>query len=558
MRKPLPIGISDFKEVIENGYAYVDKTLFIQELVEKGSEAMIISRPSLFGKTLNLSMLRYFFEKGGENPSHLFLSLEIWKNEECRRLAGKFPVVYLSFKNVRGTSLENLLGSFCICLAREFLRHRYLLDGETLNSEEKEKFRKILYRKADSILLARSLRLLTRWLSAYHNERVVVLIDAYDTPISAADEGGFYECLAPLMQQWLALALKGNEHLQFGVLMGILPLVQENNMFTGFNNARMFTVLDENFKDKFGFSELEVKSLLAERNLSQKFEEIKKWYNGYQVGSYSDIYNPWSTLNYISGNDIVDGYWVKTSDHNLISDLLAKGSDDLKMDLEELLKGNTIETFIPSGISLSDFQKSNRPVWALLLFTGYLSIDSTPSLNERCSLRIPNREVREVFKSIVRGWFENTAHAGDNRYLLNSLVAGDVKTFSLAFQQFLTDAETVFDITHDESEKVYHAFVLWLLLKMSERYDIQSNRKSGHVMLIPKNPNDLGIVMEFHKMGRLDPMNLEIAADLALRQIEDKGYGQELENLGVGRILYMGLAFKGNELLVRTQEKTKA
>ena len=291
MRRRLPIGISDFKRIVEEGYAYVDKTLLIQELVESQSVIALIPRMRRFGKTLNLSMLHYFFEKSASDTGFLFKSMKIWENEEMRALQGQFPVIFLSLKDVKFPTWEETLESLARLIADEFKRHFYLLEGETLIEREKDVFTTILQEKASSSLLTNSLNYLTEWLCRYHGKRVILLIDEYDTPAHSAYIGGFYEVLIPFLRNWLSSGLKDNKFLERGVLTGILRIAKET-IFSGLNNIKTFTILSEDFRDKFGFLESEVKELLQEYGLEHKLEEMRRWYDGYRIGSCEGIYNP--------------------------------------------------------------------------------------------------------------------------------------------------------------------------------------------------------------------------------------------------------------------------
>ncbi len=555
MQKPLPIGISDFQELIEGGYVYVDKSLFIQELVERKIKIAFIPRLRRFGKTLNLSMLRYFFEKSRTSTSHLFESLKVWKNGECRALQGRFPVIFLSLKDVKFSSWEETFNALAGLIAAEFGRHQYLMEGETLNEAEKQVYTQVFLQKAHSSALARSLLDLSHWLHRYHQQKVVLLIDEYDAPAHAAYVGNYYDQLIGFLRNWLSAGLKDNPSLERGVLTGILRIAKES-IFSGLNNIETFTILSEEFQDKFGLLEAEVKALLAEYNLLDKLPQIREWYNGYRIGSCTGIYNPWSVLCCIRKKGVLAPYWVNTSDNLLVKQLFAQGSDDLKTGLEELLQGRTIAKPIEEGIIFADLKTNSRAVWSLLVFSGYLTIASTPTYGVPCELRIPNAEVTELYRSMILEWFEKSLEEPQYQLLLSSLTSGDLDTFSRIFQKFLLSAVSVFDVSSEQPEKIYHAFVLGMLIGLSDRYEVKSNRESGYgrydVMLIPKNHKDLGIVMEFKKIDEFETIDLESAAASALQQIEQKCYAQELHDRGVKRILKLALAFKGKRVLIRS------
>lgn len=559
-KRPLSIGISDFKTIITGNYAYVDKSLLIQEIVEASAPVILIPRMRRFGKTLNLSMLRYFFEKTDQDTSCLFKSLNIWENREYRTLQGQFPVIFISLKDVKHLSWEETLESFRQIIAAEFDRHQACLESEHLNEVEKSDYLAILHKKPSLPLLERSLFLLSKWLQRCYNRKAIILIDEYDTPAHAAYVGGFYSPLITFLRNWLSSCLKDNVHLERGVLTGILRIAKES-IFSGLNNVDTFTVLNEPFRDKFGLLESEVKELLHEFGLSSKLPEFRQWYNGYRIGSCEGLYNPWSVLKCIEANGTLSSYWVNTSDNALMKQVITRGTDELKADVEELLRGGTVEKVIEEGIIFSNLDTSPRAVWALLLFSGYLTLAATPihEAGPFCRLKIPNAEVAGLYHSMIREWFEKSFTETKYRLLLQSLTSGDIDTFSQLFQEFLLSATSVFDFNPQEPERVYHAFILGMLLGVSDRYEVRSNRESGYgrydVMLIPKNPSDLGIIMEFKKIGQFEQSDLETAVKSALKQIEDKHYAQELVERGVRRILHLGLAFEGKRVLIRHKFK---
>lgn len=556
MARRLPIGISDFKEVVEDGYAYVDKTLLIEEFLNCTDKVALIPRMRRCGKTLNLSMLRYFFEKSEKDTSYLFENLNIWKNENYRDLQGKFPVIFLTLKDIKQTSWEDMLASLRQLLSQEFRRHSYLLEGDFLSEEEKADYLQISKKEAETSLLESSLLLLSGWLYHYHNKRVILLIDEYDTPAHAAYVGKFYDSLISFLRNWLSGGLKDNPYLERGVLTGILRIAKES-IFSGLNNIGTFTILDKKFQDKFGLLENEVEELLQENHLLDRLGEMREWYNGYRVGSCEKIYNPWSVLRCIANEGALAPYWVNTSENALMKQLLAEGTEDLKADLEQLLKGQTIQKTVEEGIVFPDLKTNPDTIWSLLLFSGYLTLDSSYSYGIPSLLRIPNVEVTELYQTTVLEWFKKTIHEPKYRQLLNSLIEGDINTFSQIFQEFLLSVVSYFDIPAEEPEKVYHAFVLGMLLGLQGRYEVKSNRESGYgrydVLLIPLDPKELGIVLEFKKIGPFDPSTLEEGIASAFKQIEDKHYHQELQDRNIHRILYLGLAFKGKQVLIRSK-----
>ena len=553
MKKPLPIGISDFKKLIDSGCAYVDKTLFIQEIVEKGTAVALIPRMRRFGKTLNLSMLRYFFEKIEEDTSYLFKDLAIWKYEKYRAMQGQFPVIFLSFKDIKYSSWQETFKALQGLIAKEFQRHRYLLEDEILVPEEKAKYLRIVSEEGDMVLLGGSLFQLTEWMARYHKKKVIVLIDEYDTPAHAAYVGNYYDTLITFLRNWLSGGLKDNVYLEKGVLTGILRIAKES-IFSGANNIITFTILEEEFQDKFGLLESEVIKLLEEYDLLEELPEMREWYDGYRIGSCQGIYNPWSVLNCIMKKGVLAPYWVNTSDNALMKQLITEGTDDLKADIEELLNGGVVEKTIEEGIIFSDLKKNSDTVWSLLLFSGYLTMAATPLYGTPCRLKIPNIEVGELYRSMILNWFKESIREPKYRLLLDSLVSGDIESFSEIFKDFVSSTFSVFDITQKEPERVYHAFVLGVLVGLKDRYYIRSNRESGlgryDVVLFPHDPKELGIVMEFKKVDIGSEANLETAAQAAIQQIEEKRYAQELLEQGSQRILYLGFAFSGKKVFI--------
>ncbi|MBS0621909.1 MAG: AAA family ATPase [Verrucomicrobia bacterium] len=554
MRKRLPIGISDFKKIIDENYAYVDKTDLIEELVETSAQVALIPRPRRFGKTLNLSMLRYFFEKSTEDTSYLFAKLKIWKNAACRSLQGQYPVIFLTFKDIKYSSWDHTFKHFRQILAEEFVRHKYLLDGDFLDESEKIFYKEIVQKEEDAVQCATSLRLLIQWMHRYHQQQVILLIDEYDAPVHAAYTGSYYDVLIEFLRNLLSGCLKDNSHLQLGVLTGILRIAKES-IFSGLNNVITFTILDEAFSDKFGWLESEVGGLLKQCDLADQLPLISQWYDGYRIGSCKGLHNPWSVLNCIAKQGLLAPYWVNTSDNALVKHLIAQGPDDLKADVEELLKGGTVEKSIEEGLVFPQLKQNLNTLWSLLLYSGYLTLDATPSYGTPVRLKIPNLEVGELYKTMILEWFTNSIHEHNYRLLLSSLIQGDIDTFSQIFQEFMATSVSIFDVPEDASEKIYHAFVLGMLVGLKGSYEVKSNRESGFgrydVMLLPKNPDHLGIVMEFKKVGRFENSDLETAVQSAFQQIEDKKYTAELSARGVKRILSLAFAFKGKQVLIK-------
>jgi hypothetical protein len=443
----LPVGLSDFKRVIEDNYYYVDKSLLIKELMDQGAVAMLIPRPRRFGKTLNLSMLRCFFEKTAEDTSHLFRHLKIWQSgEEYTSQQGKYPVIYLTFKDIKESNWTSALEKIKRLIQEEFLRHNYLRNENALEAEEQEYFETIANLTATSSAYEDSLKRLSRYLARHHQQQVILLIDEYDTPIQAGYVNGYYKEVVGFMRNFLSGGLKDNPHLAKGVLTGIMRVAKES-IFSGLNNLDVFTLLNHNFSDKFGLTEDEVKRLLEDLGASERYAEAKTWYNGYCFGSHI-IYNPWSIINYAGKLD--EGfkpYWANTSDNAIIEQLLTRGGTELKSELESLIKGGTIEKPIEENIIFRDIERKDHLLWSFLLFSGYLKYVGKRTANKRMlfSLQIPNLEVGYIYDHLVQGWLEARLENKKLEMMLKALLGGDMETFEELFAEMVKNSFSFLD-----------------------------------------------------------------------------------------------------------------
>ena len=556
MKKRLPIGISDFKEVVEKNYAYIDKTLFIQEMCEQGTKVTLIPRPRRFGKTLNLSMLRYFFENTPEDHSHLFVNFDIWKQESYRERQGKFPVIFLTLKEMKDADWHTAYGKLKLLISEEFARHSYLLDDASFYPREKQDFQEIIDRLAPQEVYENSLKLLSKCLSHHFKTNVIILIDEYDTPVITSYLNNYYDPLMTFMRNWLTAALKDNSCLEQGVLTGILRVAKES-FFSGLNNLSTFTILNETFSTQFGLLEDEVIRLLVDFDMMNNLEDMRIWYNGYRFGSQV-LYNPWSILHCIYNKGQLQPYWVNTSENELLKRWTIQGGDDLKIELEQILLGEKLVKPIEEGISFESLKSQNtEAIWNILLFSGYLTL-AEPAQYEgipQCSLKIPNREIAYLYNTIIREWFTASIQGRNFDLLLHSLVIGDMETFSPLFEDFLESAMSYYDIGQHEPEKIYHAFILGMLVSLRDTHEVKSNREIGYgrydVMLIPKNTNCLGIIFEFKKIRPQTGEDLVTGAQSALQQIADKNYRQELYERGIKKILCLGLAFHGKRVFIK-------
>ncbi|MCF7899332.1 ATP-binding protein [Candidatus Babeliales bacterium] len=555
--KKLPIGISDFKKVIENNYYFVDKSPFISEIINSNAEVLLLPRPRRFGKTINISMLKYFFEKTQISNKHLFKDLDIEKCQKCMDHQEKYPVIFLTFKDIKELAWKEAHNKIKNLISEEFNRHKYLLDGKILESHEKNIFKNIINRKAEQFDYENSLKKLTEYLTKFHNKKPILLIDEYDSPITAGFINNYYKDIISFMRGLLCGGLKDNVNLEKGIITGVLKIAKES-IFSGVNNLKTYSVSEEKFSEYFGFLQKEVEELFKYYKLENKIDDAKKWYDGYNFGN-NKIYNPWSILNFVSdmGNSF-NIYWVNTSDNQLIRDLISRGDEELKTALEDLLAGIDTEYNINENIVFPDIYGINSAVFSLLLFSGYLTATRVKKeYVNPVKLSIPNLEVRTLYEDIISYWFEKSINFSRYKFMLENLLSGNIEEFTKYFTNFVISSFSSFDLPENESEKIYHAFVLGMLVSLSKDYIVKSNRESGDgrydVMLIPKDKNKLGIIIEFKKA---DPKEtIDHAVKLAIEQIHTKQYAQELKDLEIKNILFLGIAFKGKQVQILNSKK---
>jgi hypothetical protein len=559
--KNLPIGQSDYREIITRNQFYVDKTLLLKELLDSGSLVSLIVRPRRFGKTTNLTMIRYFFEKHPnlENCEYLFKDKMIWKEgSEYTDTCGKYPVVYLTLKDIKTPDwmqCETKLKQF---IAEEFRRHSYLLQSNELSEFDRKKLLSIMEETASIETYQTSLKTLTQYLYNHTKQRVVVLIDEYDTPIHEAYERGYYTHIVDFLRAFLGTGLKDNPSIERSVITGILRISKES-IFSDLNNFAVFTTLNDKYSEQFGMTEKEVWDALDYYGLESYKEGVKDWYNGYVFGNTEGIYNPWSVLNFLdSYKEGLRPHWVNTSSNLLVKKLLTNSDSMAKNDLERLLTGQAIQKEVIVDTVFADVEKNSETLWSFLLFSGYLKVTKQEiTQDERliCDLMIPNKEVSFVYRKFISSWLTENLQSTEINLLLKGLLEGDSKTFGKFLKKFVLNSMSYFDPSGKEPEKVYHGFVLGLLLQLSDQYQVKSNRESGYgrydIMLIPKSHAKNGIIIEFKKVEHDENETLETAVESALHQIEEKQYEAELKDLGIPTILKYGIAFDGKDILVK-------
>lgn len=555
--KKLPIGISDFKKLVAGNYYYVDKTLLIKELVDSSGDVLLIPRPRRFGKTLNLSMLHYFFEKTAADNSILFAHTAIWQQENYKKLQGKYPVIFLTFKDIKEADWEIAYKRMISIIAKEFERH-FAAVKEHLSGHQLIEYETIIAKTADQAAYHESLLLLTEFLYKAYNEKVIVLLDEYDAPIHAGYSNEYYEQSINFMRPLLTSVFKDNKYLERGVLTGILRTAKEG-IFSGLNNLDVCTLLENTFQDKFGFTQPEVNQILADYNYSGQIHEVQQWYNGYIFGS-TTIYNPWSILMFVHKEGKLQPYWVNTSDNKIIKKLLTYSDIGVKTDIESLLIGNTITKIIDEAVIFPGIEHNEQALWSLFLFTGYLTFASCNLERGKlyCNLKIPNEEIKILYETFIQDIVQELLKTEKVTTFLHALVTGDKETFAALLQEFIINSMSFYDLPSGEPEKSYHLFVLGLLVYLSDTYQVKSNRESGFgrydIMLIPKNKNKLGIIMELKKVSAHTNETLELAAQRALEQISTKHYVQEMKSLGITKIKAFGIAFEGKKVLVLDQD----
>ncbi|NFF81842.1 AAA family ATPase [Clostridium botulinum] len=556
MKKNIQVGTSDFREIIKENYYFVDKSLLIKEFIENAAKVILTPRPRRFGKTLNMSMLKYFFDiENKDENKDLFKGLEIENEEEIMKKQGAYPVIFLTFKNEKHLSFENLQDGIKSVMYNIYMDHYYLLESEKLSQFDKERFKEILDRKCSIVEFSEALSNLMRYLNKHYNKKVIVLIDEYDVPIQESYLRGYYEEAIVLIRNILTAALKDNVYLEKSLVTGILRVAKES-IFSGLNNIEVDSILGINFNDKFGFTEEQVINLLEYYNLSEKSDEVKKWYNGYIFGG-KIIYNPWSVLNYIKNNEIgFMPYWINSSSNDLIKRLLSNGNEETKKNLEDLIKGNSIKKIVDDHVVMKDVEDDEENLWGFLTLSGYLKSVNKELIRGKfnCELKIPNEEVSIFYENLIEKWFKESLTSKKYSIMLNALITGDVETFAGFFKNFVLNNISYFDVSGEEPEKVYHAFVLGMIVSLSDKYEVKSNKESGYgrydVMLIPKDTSKLGIIMEFKKIDDFMSKSIEKGIEEALNQIEENKYEAELKERNISNILKLAIVFKGKKIEV--------
>jgi len=556
-RKKLNLGYSDFKNTILDNNYFVDKSMLIEEVINAEKAVLLLPRPRRFGKTLNLSMLKHFFIHNEPENYKLFTDLKIWQtDEEIKKHQGKYPVIYLTFKDVKEDNWEDCLKSITNEIAYLYRNFEYLVNEDFLSEDEKIEFINIKGKKADKTEYQESIKKLSNYLYRYHNQKVVILIDEYDAPIQAG-YNKFYDKVIAFMRNLLSGAFKDNDFIFKGVITGILRVSKES-IFSGLNNISVYTILDNQFSDKFGFTETETKQILTDLEVETDYNEIKIWYDGYKIGNTTDIYNPWSILNYaVSWKEGFKTFWVNTSADNLLKDRInERDANETRELLLKLVNNETIEKSIEENFVFPDLDKKKDLLWTLLTFSGYLT--AVKKTNRKSfELSIPNYEIKTVFQDIILDWLNVEVKLKQNlliettKYLINN----EIDKFEKGFKQIIGDTFSYYDI-NGEPEKVYQSYVLGLLAIIGDDYIIKSNRESGEgrydIMLIPHDKTKYGIVIEIKQITRNTNdddkqflTKVENKIKEAKNQIEENQYYKELIDNKITNIIKLPIVFCG-------------
>ena len=553
MARVVAIGTQDFEKLVANNSFYIDKTHFIKEWWESRDEVTLITRPRRFGKTLNLSMLERFWSLKYEGQGDIFHNLSIWKEEKYRKLQGTYPVIFLSFAIIKERDFRNARAKLYELLVKLYEQNSFLKKSGILGEKEIEYYNRISSNMSESDATL-ALYQMCDFLSRYYGKRVIILLDEYDTPMQEAYLHGYWEEMAAFMRSFFNASFKTNHWLERAVMTGITRISKES-LFSDLNNLNVAAVTSKEYASCFGFTEGEVFAAMDEFGLTGK-EEVKKWYDGFTIGDLQDIYNPWSIINFLDKGQFKT-YWANTSSNGLAGSLLRAGSKAIKIQFEDLLSGKTIESRIHEEIVFDQLNGSDRAVWSLLLATGYLKVNAVHG--RQYTLALTNYEVKQMFEDIILDWFDE----GDTGYngFIRALLSDDLKEMNAYMNQVALSMFSSFDGGMHPSEKAnperfYHGFVLGLLVDLSGRYEITSNRESGFgrydVMLKPLRKEDTGIILEFKVHDPKEESSLEETAAAALKQIDEKKYDRTLLDLGLEKenIKKYGFAFEGKKVLI--------
>ena len=548
-KKPLPVGISDYKDA-STEYYYVDKTMLIKDFLDKKPKVSLFTRPRRFGKTLNMDMLRVFFEKTDVDTSRYFRDKAIWSyGNTYTSYQGKYPVIHLSFKDVKCTSWQETYSMIIRLIALEFRRHIELENSEKLNKYEREQFVALANSTADASEYQLSLQILSLLLHKHYGKETIIIIDEYDTPIQQGHTCGFYNEVIEFMRNFFSGGLKDNSHLAYGFLTGILRVAKES-IFSGLNNLVVYSILDKPYSQYFGFTKDEVEQMLTYYGYQEKLAEVCEWYDGYLFGN-TEIFNPWSVINYVSEECFPKAFWQSTGSNDIIGEIISSADDDIIKTLYQLLNGGTVTSYVDTSVIYPKVQSDPYCIYSFLLVAGYLKVSKTYPQNDgnyMCEIAIPNKEIAFVYEKEVLDKTGRTSFAIE---IQQAIFTGNAAKLQKLLEKFMLNSISVFDGTN---ESFYHGMMLGLCAVLSNQYRIKSNSESGYgrfdISLIPDKHTNPGFIFEF-KHAKTNNQDLGALADEALTQIDEKKYDTEMKTLGVANIIKIGIAFRGKKAVVK-------
>lgn len=547
--KSLPIGVSDFK-LATTGYYYVDKTLMIRDFLDKKPMVSLFTRPRRFGKTLNMDMLRVFFEKTNEDTSVYFKDKQIWQcGDYYTKHQGQYPVIFLTFKDVKSMTWEETFQKIRRLISLEFIRHNELETSSVLTAYEKEQYHLLAGDSGDEVDCQMGLQLLSLLLHKHYGRECIIIIDEYDTPIQQGHTCNFYPEIVNFMRNFFSGGLKDNPHLAFGFLTGILRVAKES-IFSGMNNLKTYSILDDGYSSYFGFTEKEVKDMLRYYGKDDKYNELSEWYDGYRFGN-TEIFNPWSVINYISDNCFPKAFWQSTGSNEIIGEIIQTATPEITKDLYKLLCGEKIAAYIDTGVIYPEVQNNPYSIYSFLLVAGYLKVANIypqSDGNFMCDVAIPNKEITFVYeKEVLNRTNQNSLAIS----ISQAIFSKDTQKLQALLEDFMVKSISSID---GANEGFYHGMMLGLCAILGNRYKIRSNRESGlgrfDIQLMPLTKGMPGFIFEF-KHTKDEHTDLSALADSALQQIEAKKYDTELRDNGVNSIISIGIAFRGKSAVVR-------
>lgn len=547
--KSLPIGVSDFK-LATTGYYYVDKTLMIRDFLDKKPMVSLFTRPRRFGKTLNMDMLRVFFEKTNDDTSVYFKEKQIWQcGDYYTKHQGQYPVIFLTFKDVKSMTWEETFQKIRRLISLEFIRHNELETSSVLTAYEKEQYHLLAKDSGDEVDCQMGLQLLSLLLHKHYGRECIIIIDEYDTPIQQGHTCNFYPEIVNFMRNFFSGGLKDNPHLAFGFLTGILRVAKES-IFSGMNNLKTYSILDDGYSSYFGFTEKEVKDMLRYYGKDDKYNELSEWYDGYRFGN-TEIFNPWSVINYISDNCFPKAFWQSTGSNEIIGEIIQAATPEITKDLYKLLCGEKIAAYIDTGVIYPEVQNNPYSIYSFLLVAGYLKVANIypqSDGNFMCDVAIPNKEITFVYeKEVLNRTNQNSLAIS----ISQAIFSKDTQKLQALLEDFMVKSISSID---GANEGFYHGMMLGLCAILGNRYKIRSNRESGlgrfDIQLMPLTKGMPGFIFEF-KHTKDEHTDLSALADSALQQIEAKKYDTELRDNGVNSIISIGIAFRGKSAVVR-------